>query len=87
MRGASLKARLREAPQFGCFVTFPSPGLTEFTARLGFDFTLLDAEHGAMDTVEVEDMIRASQAAGRRLRGARALQPPRTDPARARQRR
>jgi 2-keto-3-deoxy-L-rhamnonate aldolase RhmA len=58
------KRRLRERPQIGCFVTFQSPGLTEFTAQLGFDFTLLDSEHGAMDSVGIEDMIRASQCAG-----------------------
>jgi 4-hydroxy-2-oxoheptanedioate aldolase len=58
------KRKLRQEPQIGCFVTFASPGLTEFTAHLGFDFTLLDSEHGAMDTVAIEDMIRASQCAG-----------------------
>lgn len=61
---ARFKAALRERPQMGCFVTFASPGLTEFTAHLGFDFTLIDSEHAAMDTVIVEDMIRASQCAG-----------------------
>ena len=61
---ASFKQRLRERPLIGCFVTFASPALTEFTAHLGFDFTLLDSEHGAMDTLAIEDMIRASQCAG-----------------------
>ncbi|MDQ5850696.1 MAG: aldolase/citrate lyase family protein, partial [Chloroflexota bacterium] len=53
-----------EGPVIGCFVTFPSPGLTELTAHLGFEFTLLDSEHTAMDSVMIEDMIRASQCAG-----------------------
>lgn len=61
---ASFKQRLRERPCIGCFVTFASPGLTEFTAHLGFEFTLLDAEHAAMDSVVIEDMVRASQCAG-----------------------
>ena len=61
---STFKQRLREKPQIGCFVTFASPGFTEFTGKLGFDFTLLDAEHGAMDTVALEDMIRASQCVG-----------------------
>jgi 2-keto-3-deoxy-L-rhamnonate aldolase RhmA len=65
MIDAGFKLRLREQPQFGCFVTFASPGLTEFTAHLGFDFTLLDAEHGAMDGGVLEDMLRASQCAGK----------------------
>jgi 4-hydroxy-2-oxoheptanedioate aldolase len=64
IQSSDLKARLRAGPVFGCFVTFPSPGLTEFTAHLGFEFTLLDAEHAAMDSVGIEDMIRASQCAG-----------------------
>jgi 2-keto-3-deoxy-L-rhamnonate aldolase RhmA len=64
LAGARLKEMLAEGPAFGSFVTFASPGLTEFTARLGFDFTLLDSEHGAMDSVDLEDMIRASQCAG-----------------------
>jgi 2-keto-3-deoxy-L-rhamnonate aldolase RhmA len=56
--------RLREQPQVGCFVSFASPGFTEFIAQLGFDFTLLDSEHAAMDSTDIEDMIRASQCAG-----------------------
>lgn len=61
---ASFKQRLREKPQIGCFVTFASPGIAEFTAHLGFDFTLIDSEHAAMDSLMVEDMTRASQCAG-----------------------
>jgi 4-hydroxy-2-oxoheptanedioate aldolase len=64
IQSSNLKKRLNEGPVFGCFVTFASPGVTEFTAHLGFDFTLLDAEHAAMDGVAIEDMIRASQCAG-----------------------
>lgn len=61
---ATFKRALHERPLVGCFVTFASPGLAEFTAQLGFDFTLLDAEHAAMDSVAIEDMVRASQCAG-----------------------
>ena len=64
IQSSDLKSRLREGPVFGCFVTFASPAVTEFIAHLGFDFTLLDAEHAAMDSVVIEDMIRASQCAG-----------------------
>lgn len=65
MNDSAFKQRLRQGPQFGCFVTFASPGLTEFTAHLGFDFTLLDSEHAAMDSGALEDMLRASQCAGK----------------------
>ena len=64
MQVSDVKSRLRDGPVFGCFVTFGSPGFTEFTAHLGFEFTLLDAEHAAMDSLVIEDMIRASQCAG-----------------------
>jgi 2-keto-3-deoxy-L-rhamnonate aldolase RhmA len=60
----TFKQRLRERPQIGCFVTFASPGLAECIAHLGFDFTLLDAEHAAIDSATIEDMVRASQCAG-----------------------
>jgi 2-keto-3-deoxy-L-rhamnonate aldolase RhmA len=64
MLWSDLKKRLDERPVFGCFVTFPSPSLTEFTAQMGFDFTCIDNEHGIMDYMVMENMIRGSQCAG-----------------------
>jgi 4-hydroxy-2-oxoheptanedioate aldolase len=58
------KEKLQKQALFGSFVTFASPGITEFTASLGFDFLVLDNEHAAMDNVVIEDMIRASQCVG-----------------------
>lgn len=58
------KEQLYEKPLFGCFVTFASPALTEFIASMGFDFTLIDNEHAAIDQVTLENMVRASQCAG-----------------------
>jgi 4-hydroxy-2-oxoheptanedioate aldolase len=58
------KERLYHEPLFGCFITFDSPGITEFTAALGFDFTLIDNEHGSMSQSTIENMIRASQGVG-----------------------
>ncbi|UTJ49165.1 aldolase/citrate lyase family protein [Atlantibacter subterranea] len=55
------KQRLYHEPLHGCFVTFSSPALCEFTARMGFDFILIDNEHGAMNQETLEDMVRASQ--------------------------
>lgn len=54
------KQRLREGPLQGCFVTFPSAALTEFTASMGFDFLLLDNEHGNFYPETLEDMVRAT---------------------------
>lgn len=64
MNLSAWKERLYNEPLFGCFVTFASPAITEFTAMLGFDFTLIDNEHGNMDMSTVEDMVRASQCVG-----------------------
>lgn len=58
------KSAMRDKPLFGCFVTFPLPDLAEFTAALGFDFILIDNEHGIMTHNTLCDMVRASQGLG-----------------------
>jgi 4-hydroxy-2-oxoheptanedioate aldolase len=57
------KGRLTQEPLLGCFVTFASPAICEFTAEIGFDFTLIDNEHGLMNDETLENMVRGSQAA------------------------
>ncbi|MDT0352846.1 HpcH/HpaI aldolase family protein [Pseudonocardia charpentierae] len=57
------KDGLQTEPLLGCFVTFASPANCEFTAEIGFDFTLIDNEHGLMHDETLENMVRASQAA------------------------
>lgn len=64
MTGSLWKQRLREEPLYGCFVTFASAAVTEYIAQIGFDFTLIDNEHGTMNQETLEDMVRASQCAG-----------------------
>ena len=58
------KEELKNKPLFGCFVTFALPDLAEYTAALGFDFLLIDNEHGVMEQSVLADMVRASQCAG-----------------------
>lgn len=58
------KEQMKEKPLVGCFVTFALPDLAEYTAMLGFDFLLLDNEHGVMEQSTLADMVRASQCAG-----------------------
>lgn len=60
MRFPEFKQRLREQPLHGCFVTFPGAAITEFTAAIGFDFVLIDNEHGNMNPETLEDTVRAS---------------------------
>jgi 4-hydroxy-2-oxoheptanedioate aldolase len=64
MIGGKWKEELKKRPLFGCFVTFGSPGFAEYIAKMGFDFTLIDNEHGSMDQMTIENMIRASQCVG-----------------------
>lgn len=58
------KDGLKEKPLVGCFVTFALPDIAEYTAMLGFDFLLIDNEHGVMEQSVLADMVRASQCAG-----------------------
>jgi len=47
---------------YGVFVNLPSPHIVEIIGHLGFDFALIDAEHGPMDLETCEQMIRAADA-------------------------
>jgi 4-hydroxy-2-oxoheptanedioate aldolase len=60
-----LRARLlaRET-LLGCFVTWPTEGLLDLLAPGGFDFAVLDTEHGYFATDSVERMVRAADAGG-----------------------
>ncbi len=46
---------------FGIFVPFAEPGLVELCGIAGFDFAILDMEHGAIDVAECENLIRAAE--------------------------
>lgn len=58
------KEKMNKDVLVGCFVTFALPDIAEFTAMLGFDFLLIDNEHGVMEQSVLADMVRASQCAG-----------------------
>jgi len=45
-------------------VQLPAPGIPEILANAGFDFCIVDLEHGAIDLETAENMIRAANAAG-----------------------
>jgi len=60
---AGLKARLRAREPLLCaVVSVPSPELVEVSAHAGFDFAILDAEHGAFTLTEIAHAIRAAQS-------------------------
>jgi 4-hydroxy-2-oxoheptanedioate aldolase len=52
------------APLAGMFIGFPSPALVEMVGYAGFDFAIIDNEHGPMSLETTEHMIRAARCAG-----------------------
>lgn len=51
-------------PLAGMFVGFPSPALVEMCGYAGFDFVIVDNEHGPQSLETTEHMIRAARCAG-----------------------
>jgi 4-hydroxy-2-oxoheptanedioate aldolase len=51
-------------PGLGCSLMFPSPHLVEMLGFAGFDWVLLDCEHGSLSPADVETMAIAATAAG-----------------------
>ena len=60
-----LKERLQAGETaLGVFVPMPSPEVAEICAVAGFDFILLDAEHGRVSATNAYPMILAAEARG-----------------------
>lgn len=59
-----LKNSLKEKTLYGSFVTFGLGDIAEYTAKLGFDYIIIDNEHGILDHSTISDMVRASQCWG-----------------------
>jgi 2-keto-3-deoxy-L-rhamnonate aldolase RhmA len=55
---------LRGEPALGCSVMFPSPQIVEMLGYAGFDWVLIDCEHGSIGPGDVELMAMAADAAG-----------------------
>jgi 4-hydroxy-2-oxoheptanedioate aldolase len=65
MRTNTLKQKLRDGkPVFGVMLTFPSPPVVEILGYIGFDWVLLDNEHGSITVDTAEDVIRAAELTG-----------------------
>lgn len=57
--------RLKEGrPLAGIFVGLPSPALVEMAGYAGFDFVIIDNEHGPAGYETTEHLVRAAQSAG-----------------------
>ncbi|KAB2920006.1 MAG: 2-dehydro-3-deoxyglucarate aldolase [Hyphomicrobiaceae bacterium] len=54
----------RGEPALGCSVMFPSPQIVEMLGYAGFDWVLIDCEHGSIGPADIELMAMACDAAG-----------------------
>jgi len=54
----------RGEPALGCSVMFPSPQVVEMLGYAGFDWVLIDCEHGSIGPADVELMAMACDAVG-----------------------
>jgi 2-keto-3-deoxy-L-rhamnonate aldolase RhmA len=58
-----VKERLRTGQlTFGAWITIPSPTVAEIMALAGFDFLVIDTEHGAINVESVQALIQAMSA-------------------------
>lgn len=65
MRTNPVKERLQRGGQaLGVHITQPSPAVAELLGLAGFDYILIDLEHGPITIETAENMIRASDAVG-----------------------
>ncbi len=61
----SLRTRIRNGETLlGAFVMIPSPAVVEMLGYAGFDFAIIDSEHGASSIESIEHQIRAAEAVG-----------------------
>ena len=64
MRNAMKEKIQRGEPALGASIMFPSPQLVEMLAYAGFDWVLIDCEHGSLGLADVEVMAMAADASG-----------------------
>jgi 4-hydroxy-2-oxoheptanedioate aldolase len=65
MRPNAIKATLKTGqPALGMSIMIPSPQLVEMAAGAGFDWVLIDCEHGTITRESAELMIMAAEASG-----------------------
>ena len=63
MLNTHMKDTLRKGkPVFGTFLKCNSPALIETYGRAGFDFVILDAEHGTYTFSEAENLVRTADS-------------------------
>lgn len=61
----SLRDRIKSGQVvFGPFMKLASPQFVEMAGRAGFDFVVLDTEHGPLSFESVENLVRAAEVSG-----------------------
>src|SRR5210317_91286 len=61
MRKNAVKEKIKNGgTAYGAFCMYREPRLIEFMGRLGWDFFILDGEHGTLDAKDFEAMSRAA---------------------------
>src|SRR5438477_13043640 len=62
MRTNTTKAKLAEGKVvFGAIISRYAPDLVELFGAIGYDYVMIDCEHGPMDLNQVEHMVRAAE--------------------------
>lgn len=65
MRQNAMKRKLRSGePVLGVSMMVPCPQIVEMIGKLGFDWVMIDCEHGSLSLESVELMIIAAEASG-----------------------
>lgn len=64
MKNAMKEKIARGEAALGVSIMFPSPQLVEMIAYAGFDWVLIDCEHGSIGPADIEVMSMAADAAG-----------------------
>ena len=65
MKPNLMKAKIQSGqPVLGVSVMFPSPQIVEMVGALGFDWVLIDCEHGTIDVESVERLVMAAEVGG-----------------------
>ncbi len=65
MRTNTTKAKLAEGKvAYGAIVSRFAPDIVEIFGAIGYDFVMIDCEHGPMDLDQVEHMVRAAEVFG-----------------------
>ena len=65
MQQNRMKSRIYAGePALGCSIMIPSPQMVEMVAHAGFDWVLIDMEHGTIGLETAELMVMAAEASG-----------------------